>query len=1096
MGKITSVFLSLPLFLMRRSSFLLLFLLLFPKIIFAQLANFTLSLSKTDETCLGNGSITFTTAGTTSGSTVTYYIYKLPNTTTAIAIQTTSTLGGQSSGTYQVTAVQVLGTEQNSQTATITINNAIVPLSYFITSTNAVCNDGIMTVNILNGIGAQYEIISGPVTRPIQSSPTFTMLPAGVYQVKAYNNCGDGTVITHTLSSSASSISIGEVDFPQDELPTCNSIMVSNLLNAGPGDALHYPLQFTYVVHFPDGNTQTISNSLASGLVTGQEVVTEIPFFYDQYYTYDFSVTDNCGNNYILNDNVVDQKLVALIVGKPAKCGGYFLIAGAAIYRPDIQIQFLDAPVGFDPFILNPTHPGPFTTQTTEYGSFTNAIPYGHYMIQVTDGCGRTAIGETTLIDEDVAPNHVAVPLPGCLSNTSKVTITIPRYGIETAIITVAPTAYGFVPDDVSSIVNPDGVLILTNLITGNYTIVLTDKCGVEYTYSFFVNDTSTSISYASRADCELGKGSARIRGNNTLLTSVIITAGPTNFPHSYPFNATSYIAADGSFSMGNMFPGSYSFDVLDNCGISHSATFDVIGYEVISNTFAITRNCGSFNLNLSHNSNAVTESFWLQEFDSGSNTWGNPANGSPYIDGTVPTATNSFPLTNNFNNLNLIFLGNFRIVKSFQTFEDGNIASFKTCIEIIQTFSFDGQIEFTGIEKVNCDGNTMDIKLYAVGFPPLHYSIIEKNNLPFYLDNGSSNIFTNLQPALYKFQVDQSCGDSRTYISDVALLPSLAIANPVDDMFACDDSSNDGKEIFILSDQDAVVLGTQNPAMYTISYHLSLSDANAGINQLPTNYLSGSDEIFCRLKYNNSAGCFDIASFNLVVNPYLVNPPRAISLCENHSVTITADSGFSSYIWSTGETTQTITVNQSGQYILDVIKNYPTGNCDGQFIYNVTEVTAPVIDHLNIVDWTSSENSIEIVLQNPSGNYLYSLDNTTFQTSNIFTNLLPGGYTVYVKDLFCGDDKANAFLLNYPKFFTPNGDGNNDYWNIKFSHVEPDMKTFIYDRYGKLITSFKPGSAGWDGTLNGQLLPSTDYWFVVIRQDGRNLKGHFAMKR
>lgn len=1095
MGKITSAFFSISLFAMCRSYFILLILLLFPKIIFAQLANFTLSLSKTDETCLGNGSITFTTAGTTSGSTITYYVYELPNTTTAIAIQTATTLGGRTSGTYQVTAVQVLGSEQNSQTETITINSVIVPLSYYVTSTNSVCNDGTMTAMITAGTGAQYEIISGPVIRPLQTSPLFTLLPAGVYQVRAYNNCGDATVVTHTLLSSATSMVINPVNFPDDELPNCNAINVSNTLNAGPGDALHYPLQITYVINFPNGSTQTINKTVTTGLITGEELVTQIPFFYDQTYSYDLTITDNCGNTYTSN-NVVNKKLVALIAGKPSKCGGFFLSVGASVYTQNVLIQFTDFPVGFNPFSLNAEHPGPFGSIPTEYGTFLSPVPFGHYAVLISDGCGHTAVGEVTLVDEPVQPTHEAIPLPGCLSNKSKVTITIPRYEVQSAVITIAPTAYGLVPDDVSDLINSDGELVLLNLITGDYTIILTDKCGVVYTYEFSVQDLNTTISYAAREGCEIGKGSIRIRGNDTQLTSVIMTAAPTTFPNTLPFNANSYISTDGNFSMGNLLPGNYSFDVIDSCGITHTATIVVLGYQIIDTNFSITPHCGSFDLNFSHTSSAVAETFWLQKYDPITNTWGHPSTGTIYVDGTVPTSVDSYVIANNFNNLNLVFLGKFRILKSYQSFDDGNIGTFKTCTEIIETFEFDGKIQFTGIEKINCDGNFMDVKLYAVGVPPLHYTIILKDNLPFFVDNGNSNVFTNLAPAIYTFKVEQSCGDSRNFVSDVAQLPSLAIANPVNDMFACDDSSNDGKEIFILSDQDAVVLGTQNPAMYTISYHLSLSDANANINPLPTNYLSGSDEIFCRLKYNNSAGCFDVVSFNLVVNPYLANPPRAISLCENQSVTITADSGFSSYIWSTGETTQTITVNQSGQYILDVIKNYPTGSCTGQFIYNVTEVSAPVIDHLNIVDWTSSENSIEVVLQNPSGNYLYSLDNTTFQTSNIFTNLLPGGYIVYVKDLFCGDDKANAFLLNYPKFFTPNGDGNNDYWNIKFSHVEPDMKTFIYDRYGKLITSFKPGSAGWDGTLNGQLLPSTDYWFVVIRQDGRNLKGHFAMKR
>jgi gliding motility-associated-like protein len=82
-----------------------------------------------------------------------------------------------------------------------------------------------------------------------------------------------------------------------------------------------------------------------------------------------------------------------------------------------------------------------------------------------------------------------------------------------------------------------------------------------------------------------------------------------------------------------------------------------------------------------------------------------------------------------------------------------------------------------------------------------------------------------------------------------------------------------------------------------------------------------------------------------------------------------------------------------------------------------------------------------------------------------------------------------------YPKFFTPNGDGFNDTWKIKFSDVEEDLTVKIFDRYGKLIVELKNNSA-WNGTFNGQELPATDYWFVVTRSNGKEYRGHFSLKR
>ncbi|MSP85687.1 MAG: T9SS type B sorting domain-containing protein, partial [Flavobacteriaceae bacterium] len=59
----------------------------------------------------------------------------------------------------------------------------------------------------------------------------------------------------------------------------------------------------------------------------------------------------------------------------------------------------------------------------------------------------------------------------------------------------------------------------------------------------------------------------------------------------------------------------------------------------------------------------------------------------------------------------------------------------------------------------------------------------------------------------------------------------------------------------------------------------------------------------------------------------------------------------------------------------------------------------------------------------------------------------------------------------------------------------------FIFDRYVKLIKQISPTGEGWDGTLNGYPLPSSDYWFTVnyfevISNENRTFKSDFSLKR
>ena len=82
--------------------------------------------------------------------------------------------------------------------------------------------------------------------------------------------------------------------------------------------------------------------------------------------------------------------------------------------------------------------------------------------------------------------------------------------------------------------------------------------------------------------------------------------------------------------------------------------------------------------------------------------------------------------------------------------------------------------------------------------------------------------------------------------------------------------------------------------------------------------------------------------------------------------------------------------------------------------------------------------------------------------------------------------------IWQFPRFFTPNNDGFNDFWKIKTNKT---IIVDIFDRYGKLIKQLKTND-NWDGTFNNAALPATDYWFVVYYNENKTFKSHFALKR
>jgi gliding motility-associated-like protein len=240
-----------------------------------------------------------------------------------------------------------------------------------------------------------------------------------------------------------------------------------------------------------------------------------------------------------------------------------------------------------------------------------------------------------------------------------------------------------------------------------------------------------------------------------------------------------------------------------------------------------------------------------------------------------------------------------------------------------------------------------------------------------------------------------------------------------------------------------------------------------------------------------NNNNCISTPRNMVTIN---VNPKPAtiadsdIAICEGTNTTLTAGIAGMNYQWSTGETSQTISVATQGNYTVEMTNS---SNCSSIQNFSVEVKVKPIISDVNIIGNTAT------IITN-LGDFEYSLDGFNYQSSNIFQ--LPNGgiYTVYVKDKnFCGDDDYTFAHITYPAFFSPNNDGNNDFWTIKGMSFYNNPEVTIFDRYGKIIAFINAQNPVWDGTYNGKQLPADDYWFVAKLSDTLpEHKGHFSLIR
>jgi gliding motility-associated-like protein len=230
---------------------------------------------------------------------------------------------------------------------------------------------------------------------------------------------------------------------------------------------------------------------------------------------------------------------------------------------------------------------------------------------------------------------------------------------------------------------------------------------------------------------------------------------------------------------------------------------------------------------------------------------------------------------------------------------------------------------------------------------------------------------------------------------------------------------------------------------------------------------------------------CINTPAFGYVM---IATPKVALgqskAVCEGESVTFNIDSSFVKYLWNTGETTKSITATTEGYYKLSVTDN------NGCVAKDSVYLTISQYPKVNLGRDTLLCGGMGMTLDAGTGGNRYNWS-TGEITQTI--HIGEGKQTIWVKvdnNGCASSDTINiapCLVSNIPNAFTPNGDGDNDTWRVRFIEGRPNVSVEVFDRWGRRVFQSNHGlpTGGWDGTFNGRNLPMDSYYYIIKLNDG-----------
>ncbi len=210
----------------------------------------------------------------------------------------------------------------------------------------------------------------------------------------------------------------------------------------------------------------------------------------------------------------------------------------------------------------------------------------------------------------------------------------------------------------------------------------------------------------------------------------------------------------------------------------------------------------------------------------------------------------------------------------------------------------------------------------------------------------------------------------------------------------------------------------------------------------------------------NGSCSASDTVDIQILNHPAIGNDT---SICLGQSLTLNSSNAGSSHLWSTGATTQTISVTASGLYWVTV----SAGTCQFHDTINAAFLPFPIVDIGNDTA-VCLGNPVTFNCGNPGSSYLWSNGSLV---QSIIVNTSGTYYVAVTNSCATVSDTVEVASfscdLSIPNVITPNGQGIavNELFYMQNLEFYPNSSLIIFDRWGLKLFETDNYLNNWSGS-------------------------------